>query len=238
MIKFVMHTAAVMAMIFFSLSTFAQKKDLTDEQYFKSNFKGITNQLPTVIKWLDDSHFILRRDNINYEIDCKTGAEKEYVEANINKGSVATTPDIITKGTDLYLRKNTADIQLTKDSAIEINATLSPDGKYVAYKKKNDLYTVNISTKKETRITKDGSETILNGYASWVYNEEILGRRSKYRSFWMRADHRRRRERLRHVPSHLVPSREPADVLTVCLSRLPRRPRPARQILSACVRQI
>ena len=110
------------------------------------------------------------------------------MEANINKGSVATTPDIITKGTDLYLRKNTEDIQLTKDSTIEINATLSPDGKYVAYTKKNDLYTVNIDTKKETRITMDGSETILNGYASWVYMEEILGRQSRYRSFWWSPD--------------------------------------------------
>ena len=188
MIKFVKHVPAIALIFTFGLTTQAQKKDLTDEQYFKSNFKGITQQLPSVVKWIDDSHFILSRDNKSYEIDCKTGTEKEYVEANINKGSVATTPDIITKGTDLYLRKNTEDIQLTKDSAIEINATLSPDGKYVAYTKKNDLYTVNISTKKETRITKDGSETILNGYASWVYTEEILGRRSKYRSFWWSPD--------------------------------------------------
>ena len=188
MTKFLKQGLAIALIFTFGLTTQAQKKDLTDEQYFKSNFKGITNTLPRVVKWIDDSHFILNRDNKNYEIDCKTGAEKEYVEANINKGSVATTPDIITKGTDLYLRKNTEDIQLTKDSTIEINATLSPDGKYVAYTKKNDLYTVNIDTKKETRITMDGSETILNGYASWVYMEEILGRQGKYRSFWWSPD--------------------------------------------------
>ena len=32
-------------------------------------------------------------------------------------------------------------------------------------------------------MTFDGSEEILNGYASWVYYEEILGRASRYRAF-------------------------------------------------------
>ena len=42
--------------------------------------------------------------------------------------------------------------------------------------------------KKETRLTNDGSETILNGYASWVYMEEILGRSGQYRAFWWSPD--------------------------------------------------
>ncbi len=188
MIKFAKHITAVALVLIFSLATQAQKKELDNNQYFKNNFKGITNALPSVIKWIDDSHFILRRDGKNYEIDCKNGAEKEYVETNINKGTKSTTPTIISKGNDLYLSKNTEDIQLTFDSAKEVNATLSPDGNYVSYTKKNDLYTVNLNTKKENRITKDGSETILNGYASWVYNEEILGRQSRYRTFWWSPD--------------------------------------------------
>ncbi|MEO6254376.1 MAG: DPP IV N-terminal domain-containing protein [Ferruginibacter sp.] len=191
MIKSVKHITAIAVVLAFSLATQAQKKELSDEQYFKNNFKGIANALPTVVKWIDDSRFILRRDGKNYEIDAKTGAEKEYVEPNINKGSIATTPEIVVKGNDLYLRKNVGDIQLTNDSAQEINQTLSPDGNYIAYTKNNDLYTVNLNTKKETRLTKDGSETILNGYASWVYMEEILGRRGRYRSFWWSPDSKR-----------------------------------------------
>lgn len=188
MINRIKQITTMVVVIIFSLSIFAQKKDLGDDQYFKNNFKGITNSLPTVVKWIDDSNFILRRDGKNYEVDAKTGAEKEYTEPNINKGTVATTPEIIVKGNDLYLRKNVEDIRLTNDTAIEINQTLSPDGNYVAYTKSNELYTVNLTTKKETRITKDGSSTILNGYASWVYMEEILGRRSRYRSFWWSPD--------------------------------------------------
>ena len=188
MINRIKQISAIAVALIFNLPMQAQKKELGNDQYFKSNFKGITNPLPRVLKWIDDSHFILIREGKNYEVDCKTGAEKEYVETNINKGSVATTPNIITKGNDLYLTKNVADIRLTNDDDKEINPTVSPDGNYVAYTKNNDLYTVNLSTTKETRITNDGSETILNGYASWVYMEEILGRNGNYRAFWWAPD--------------------------------------------------
>ncbi|RYY63566.1 MAG: S9 family peptidase, partial [Chitinophagaceae bacterium] len=66
--------------------------------------------------------------------------------------------------------------------------TVSPDGNYIAYTKKNDLYTVNINSKKETRLTNDGTDLILNGYSSWVYMEEILGRASRYKAFWWSPD--------------------------------------------------
>ncbi len=188
MIKYVKYISALALVFIFSLTTLAQKKELGDDQYVKNNFKGITNSLPSVVKWIDDSHFVLRRDGKVYEIDCKTGGEKEYVEPNVNKGSISTSPNIITKGNDLYNSKNIEDVRLTNDDDKEINPTVSPDGNYVAYTKNNDLYTVNLTTLKETRITKDGSETILNGYASWVYMEEILGRRGRYRSFWWSPD--------------------------------------------------
>ncbi len=188
MIKRMKQIAAIAVVLIFSLPVQAQKKELGDDQYFKSNFKGITQLLPAVVRWIDDSHFILRRDGKSFEIDAKTGAEKEYVDPNINKGTVATTPEIVVKGNDLYWRKNVEDIRLTNDSAKEINQTLSPDGNYVAYTKNNDLYTVNLATNKETRLTRDGSETILNGYASWVYMEEILGRSGRHRAFWWSPD--------------------------------------------------
>jgi hypothetical protein len=37
---------ATLAIAALSLTVNAQKKELTDEQYFKSNFKGITQPLP------------------------------------------------------------------------------------------------------------------------------------------------------------------------------------------------
>ena len=74
---------------------------------------------------------------------------------------------------------------LIKDSK---NATWSPDDKWVAYTKENNLYIRNAETEKDIQLTSDGSETIKNGYASWVYFEEILGRGSRYRAFWWSPD--------------------------------------------------
>ncbi len=55
------------------------------------------------------------------------------------------------------------------------NVTLSPDSARVAYVLKNDLYVMDIATRRIWRVTNDGAEAVYNGKSSWVYNEEILG---------------------------------------------------------------
>ena len=69
-----------------------------------------------------------------------------------------------------------------------VNLTYSPDSTKLAFTRDNDLYVVDIASKEETRLTFDGSDVILNGYASWVYYEEIFGRASCYRAFWWSPD--------------------------------------------------
>lgn len=66
------------------------------------------------------------------------------------------------------------------------NIRFSPNGENIAYVSSNDIYVYNISRKKETRITFDGSETMLNGTLSWVYWEEIFGRSDM--AFWWSDD--------------------------------------------------
>lgn len=68
------------------------------------------------------------------------------------------------------------------------NVTLSPDSSKIAYTKANDLYVTDLTTGEEKRLTSDGSDVILNGYASWIYYEEIFGRPSKYKAFWWSPD--------------------------------------------------
>jgi len=184
MIAIVKKGIALSAFTILSLISQAQKKELTDEQYLKANFKGITQALPSAGPWIDESHVVIRREGKSFLLDCKTGKEIDYTNPVVNKGTVVMKPEIITKQNDLYVRKGIGDEQLTNDKDKEVNPTLSPDGNYVAYTKNNNLYTVNLTTKKETKLTTDGSELILNGYASWVYFEEILGRPSQYKSFW------------------------------------------------------
>jgi dipeptidyl-peptidase-4 len=57
-------------------------------------------------------------------------------------------------------------------------AKFSPDGKKIAYVQKtgskiHDIYVEDVKSGKQTRLTKDGSETIINGTFDWVYEEEF-----------------------------------------------------------------
>ena len=71
------------------------------------------------------------------------------------------------------------------------NVTPSPDGTMVAFTCGGDLWVRTVADSVETRLTFDGSELILNGYASWVYYEEIFGRASQYKAFWWSPDSKR-----------------------------------------------
>ena len=67
--------------------------------------------------------------------------------------------------------------RLTNGTEIEKSPNFSPDEKKLAFVRDNDLYVYHFETGKETRLTSTGSETFLNGTLSWVYWEEIFGRR-------------------------------------------------------------
>ena len=67
--------------------------------------------------------------------------------------------------------------RLTSTPAEETSASFSPNGRRVAYVRENNLYAFDLDTNTETQLTRDGSETLLNGTLSWVYWEEVFGRR-------------------------------------------------------------
>jgi dipeptidyl-peptidase-4 len=63
--------------------------------------------------------------------------------------------------------------QITHTDAAEDDAKLSPDGARVAFRRNHDLYVLDIASKKETRLTSNGSESLRNGELDWVYPEEL-----------------------------------------------------------------
>lgn len=81
-----------------------------------------------------------------------------------------------------------ADFPLHPEGAV--NMTYSPDSTMIAFTRDNDLYVADIASGRERRLTFDGSDLVLNGYASWVYYEEIFGRRTNYKAFWWSPDSR------------------------------------------------
>jgi dipeptidyl-peptidase-4 len=52
-------------------------------------------------------------------------------------------------------------------------AKLSPDGTKVGFVRDNNLWVADLATGRETQLTRDGSETIINGTFDWVYEEEL-----------------------------------------------------------------
>ena len=77
--------------------------------------------------------------------------------------------------------------RLTFTPAPELEASFSPDGKWVSFVRGNNLFVVNVAGGREKAITRDGSEKIHNGYLDWIYEEELYGRGQK-RGYWWSPD--------------------------------------------------
>ena len=52
-------------------------------------------------------------------------------------------------------------------------AKFSPDGSKVAYVRANNVYSEDLASKKITQLTRDGSDTVINGTSDWVNEEEF-----------------------------------------------------------------
>ena len=177
-------------LLLLSLSSSAQLKDLSFEEVFNKPANDILNPLPVYRGWADNSHYIEYRmegkQSKPYTVDARTGTSVQSAPAQVNEASVRV------KNNDVFYKDaQGAEKQLTRDSIVEKNPILSPDGSQVAFTKNNDLYSIDINSGAETRYTTDGSDLIYNGWASWVYYEEILGRPTRYKAFWWSPDSKR-----------------------------------------------
>lgn len=149
---------------------------------------ALLKPLPNITSWADNEHYIvekyLGKVKSHFLVAIQTGKSSELAEKQV--ASVSVQVEII-KG-DVYFKSDNINKQLTKTDAEEKLPLLSPDKKWVAFLRNNDLFAIEVESGKEIRFTTDGSATILNGYASWVYYEEILKRESNYRAFWWSPD--------------------------------------------------
>ena len=127
------------------------------------------NRMPYAYKWLGDKEVAFTYNGMYTDDAC--------FKLVMPKGTKVTGVKAPEKFSDFPLRPEGA-----------VNLTYSPDSTMLAFTRANDLYVVSIADGKECRLTFDGTETVMNGYASWVYYEEILGRPSRYRAFWWSPD--------------------------------------------------
>jgi len=90
---------------------------------------------------------------------------------------------------DLFLADLSGAVRrLTHTPDEEEQADFSPDGRRVSFVRKGDLYVVEVAAGREARLTRSGSETVLNGRLDWVYEEELAARAG--RSYWWSPDSR------------------------------------------------
>ena len=118
------------------------------------------NQVPRSWKWVSQDEVVFTYDG--------TYADENAYSVNARSGKVTSG----VKAPEKY-----SSFPVNPEGAV--NLTYSPDSTKLAFTRDNDLYVIDIESKKETRLTFDGTDVILNGYASWVYYE---GRSPEYTS--------------------------------------------------------
>ena len=142
-----------------------EKLRLTEEQQLKALPESIVKRTPIPLKFVSNDQAVYQQGGKTYLYDFRKGTSNPYDYKAPKRVEEFPNP---VKGWK--------------------NPTYSPDGSKIAYTLDNDLYSMDVATGEIVRHTFDGSELILNGYASWVYYEEILGRPSRYKAFWWSPD--------------------------------------------------
>ncbi len=165
--------------------------------------------LPNITGWLDDGRYLEVKTDTDgerrlYAVGAADGRTEVYrdfaaLKQELPKGVDASRPAAATEDFARLIYLSDGDLylydiatrrlrRLTATPASERNPRFSPDRRWVAYTRANNLYAYDLDGGVEHQYTTDGSDTILNGYASWVYMEEILGRGTQYAAFWWAPD--------------------------------------------------
>ncbi len=191
------------------------KKRITYEALYESRDRPDLGGSPMRgVTWRDDEHYTVRRDDGQWLVEAATGRYIEKVAGEDNAAIIAaidTLESIDTKtaeriggrrafadtGSGRAIFEHESDLyavaldgsfarRLTADPGEEELASLSPDARYAAFVRSHDLYTVEVATGIERRLTTTGSGKVRNGKNAWIYYEEIYGR--NWRSYWWAPD--------------------------------------------------
>ena len=175
-----------------NVCAFAQQKAFDPVELQKGVLpEKIIQNLPRFVRWVDDENFIVNKA-------ANPSVPPQFVQVNVKTGIETPAENVRPAGTGKAVFMRNGDVQyrdaggtvtaLTNDKDEEKNPVFSPDSNWVAYTKNNNLYTYDLINKKENQLTTDGTQTILNGFATWVYFEEIFGRPTTYKAFWWAPD--------------------------------------------------
>jgi len=163
--------------------------------------------------WLDDGrHYLHRREGRLIRVDALTDVAEPAYDQDALEAALRSHEDFDEAAAKRLARQPT---EWTKDrTAVQLQhqdglyfyrfsdgqlkrigadtqprrvVDLAPNGRFVAFVRDNNLFTVDTDTGAQQPLTHDGSDTLLNGVLDWVYQEEIYGR-GQWRAFWWRDD--------------------------------------------------
>lgn len=163
-----------------------------------TNFKYRTKGVPGFRFMNDGKHYTTLQDNYILKYDLTTGSLKDTL-LDINMvnlpGEEKRVEDytfsddesklLLTAASEAIYRHSTKEwtyiydmttqkVTPLNETGKQMHGTFTADGNKVAYVLNNDLYYLNLSSGKSTRITTDGKwNEIINGSCDWVYEEEF-----------------------------------------------------------------
>lgn len=190
-----------------------EKQRLTFDLVHRSDRRPNLNGSPVGFpRWLDAEHYLQARDGRLRKVHARTGRSEPFHDPDVMARALAALPSVgerqarrfaeqqaftmtedlsgalFEHENDLYFCRFDASIarRLTSTPEREETPVLSPDGRFVAFVRSNDLFVVDIETATERALTTGGTDTLRRGKADWVYFEEVFGR--SWRTFWWSPD--------------------------------------------------
>ena len=194
------HIMALLALAALPGGIAAQKKPVTIESLFAEPQERAGRRSAGPVWAPDGRRFAVNEQGTIVLYDVASGEKKDLIKlAVLAEKAVKTAPAqgfdwqnrgvvehafewsasgremLIANGGDLFLLHVDTGLweQLTATSEAERDPKLSPDARYVSFRRRHDLYVVETGSRKVTRLTTDGSATLLNGELDWVYPEEL-----------------------------------------------------------------
>jgi dipeptidyl-peptidase-4 len=198
--------------LFLTANLYSQKKELTYQQVYGRKGPSLTNPITSIENWLDDEHYLITKSMEGsktsplVKVNAETGEEEIFLDydkinellpdgpklSKYSENSSNFNSFYFSKRTDsyVYIRDENKLIKLPESQSKRNNATFSPDGRLIAFTRDRNLFVLNIAEGREKQLTFDGSDLLLNGWSSWIYYEEILGRSTRHKAFWWSHDSR------------------------------------------------
>ena len=141
---------------------------------------------------LVDSKVVLPGDETLSDAE-KARRERQRIAAMTGIVDYQWSPDARTLlfplGGELYLydlgkQGKAAVRQLTHGEGFATDAKLSPKGGFVSFVRERNLWVIDLATGKQVQLTRDGSDTIGNGVAEFVADEEM----DRHTGYWWAPD--------------------------------------------------